>query len=186
MSAVEPGPTPAPARLPSGGTEPRPPTRPVRLVVDGEAVAVDVDPRTLGSDLLRHHAGRTGVHVGCEQGACGACTVLVDGLPVRSCLLLAPQLDGCEVRTVQGFGGVEASHPAQQALHRHHGLQCGFCTPGMVTALVAALEGATDPVLEATPDRAIAAHVCRCTGYVNIHAAAEELLGTAPAEEASP
>jgi aerobic-type carbon monoxide dehydrogenase small subunit (CoxS/CutS family) len=144
----------------------------ISLTVNGEERSVDVEPRTLLSDLLRHHLGLTGTHVGCEQGSCGACTVLVDGRAVRSCLMLAPQVEGAEVRTVEGLtNGLPdgALHPFQQAMHELHGLQCGFCTPGIVVSLAAALDQGA-PVEDAERE-VLEGHLCRCTGYVNIRRA---------------
>jgi aerobic-type carbon monoxide dehydrogenase small subunit (CoxS/CutS family) len=152
-----------------------PPTRPVHLVVNGVAHDVEVDPRTLLSDVLRHELGLTGTHVGCEQGVCGACTVLWDGRPVRSCLALAPQADGVAIETIEGVGGsagtdgVPGVHPVQQALHDHHGLQCGFCTAGIVMSLVAAQRAGLDR--DTAVAEALGGHACRCTGYVGIRAA---------------
>ena len=133
------------------------------LVVNGVPHTVSVPARRLLSDCLRHDLGLTGTHVGCEHGVCGACTVLLDGRPVRSCLLLAATVDGQDVTTVEG-------HPVQQAFQDCHGLQCGFCTPGFLTTIAAYLEENPDP----TPDdalEAISGNLCRCTGYQNIKAA---------------
>ena len=144
-------------------------TRDVTVAVDGTEHRLAVEARTLLSDCLRHDAGATDVHVACEQGACGACTVLVDDQPVRSCLLLAVQADGAEITTASALGTPESLHPVQQALHDEHGLQCGFCTPGIVVALVAAARrGASE---EEALDEVLGGHLCRCTGYVNIRAA---------------
>jgi aerobic-type carbon monoxide dehydrogenase small subunit (CoxS/CutS family) len=146
--------------------------RTLSVTVDGSRHRLVVESRTLLSDALRHDLGLTGTHVGCEQGACGACTVVVDGRPVRSCLMLAVQADGSEVDTVAGVAPPGALHAVQEALHRRHGLQCGFCTPGIVVSLVAALDaGAT---VEDAIDEVLGGHLCRCTGYVNIRAAVVE------------
>lgn len=143
--------------------------RMVGLVVNGQPREVAVEPRTLLADLLRHELGLTGTHVGCEQGVCGACTVIVDGRAVRSCLMLAPQADGTEVETIEGVATGDRLHAVQQAMRDRHGLQCGFCTPGIVMSLVAAhRDGAT--AAEAK-EEALGGHLCRCTGYVNIRAA---------------
>ena len=108
----------------------------IRVEVNGRAHEADVEPRTLLSDFLRHELGLTGTHVGCEHGVCGACTVQLDGEPVRSCLLFAVQASGRSVRTVEALAGEDGSlHPLQQAFHEHHALQCGFCTPGLLMAL---------------------------------------------------
>lgn len=146
--------------------------RTLSVTVDGRHHHVVVEGRTLLSDVLRHDLGLTGTHVGCEQGACGACTVVVDGRPVRSCLMLAVQADGSEVATVAGVAPPGALHAVQQALHERHGLQCGFCTPGIVVSLVAALD--TGATVEDALDEVLGGHLCRCTGYVNIRAAVRE------------
>lgn len=156
-------------------------TRPVELTVNGTPVAVEVEGRTLLSDALRHGAGLTGTHVACEQGACGACTVVIDGQAVRSCLMLAVQADGSEVRTVEGLATGASLHVVQEALHRNHGLQCGFCTPGIVMSLVAAAEAGA-PFDDAV-DEVLGGHLCRCTGYVNIRAAVAEAWSVLSGEE---
>ncbi|HVN11461.1 MAG TPA: (2Fe-2S)-binding protein [Kineosporiaceae bacterium] len=140
----------------------------VRLVVNGAEYAVEVPVRRLLSDALRHDLGLTGTHVGCEHGVCGACTVLLDGTPVRSCLLLAASVDGQALTTVEGLarpGG--EPHPVQRAFKECHGLQCGFCTPGFLTTVAAYLEEHPDPSEEEARD-AVAGNLCRCTGYQNI------------------
>jgi len=142
--------------------------RSIALTVNGRHRRVDVEPRTLLSDVLRHHLGLTGTHVGCEQGSCGACTVLLDGAPVRSCLVLAPQADGASIETIEGLHGPEADR-VRRAMHEHHGLQCGFCTAGIVVSLVDALRDGVSEA-EAAGD-VLGGHLCRCTGYVNIRAA---------------
>lgn len=143
----------------------------IRLRVNGNAREMTVPVRRLLSDALRHDLGLTGTHVGCEHGVCGACTVLLEGRPVRSCLLLAASVDGQEVTTVEGLAGDDGRmHPVQQAFQDCHGLQCGFCTPGFLTTIAAYLEENPDP----TPDNALEAisgNLCRCTGYQNIKAA---------------
>jgi aerobic-type carbon monoxide dehydrogenase small subunit (CoxS/CutS family) len=144
-------------------------TRRLTLRVNGADHEVEVDPRTLLSDVLRHELGLTGTHVGCEQGACGACTVLADGRAVRSCLVLAPQAEGLDIETVESIGPGAGLHPVQQALADEHGLQCGFCTPGIVVSLVAAARAGASEA-EAVDD-VLGGHLCRCTGYVNIRAA---------------
>jgi carbon-monoxide dehydrogenase small subunit len=150
---------------------------PVRVRVNGEAYERTVEPRLLLSDFLRHELGLTGTHVGCEHGVCGACTVLLDGEAVRSCLMLTPQVHGREVLTVEGLapksegGGrrVEggALHPLQQAFREAHGLQCGFCTPGMLLTLIPFLRENPSPMREEIR-KAISGNLCRCTGYQNI------------------
>ncbi len=138
------------------------------------------EPRTLLSDFLRHGLGLTGTHVGCEHGACGACTVLVDGRPALSCLVLAVQAEGAEVLTVEGLADEDGLHPIQQAFRERHGLQCGFCTPGMLLAAKALLDEVPDPSEDEIRDH-LAGNVCRCTGYVGIveavHVAAQALAG---------
>jgi len=126
--------------------------------------------RTLASDAIRHHLRKTGTHVGCEHGVCGACTVLLDGKPVRSCLVLAASLEGRSITTVEGLVEPDGTlHPVQQAFKDCHGLQCGFCTPGFVTTIAAFLEENPNPTREEATD-AIAGNLCRCTGYQNIRA----------------
>ena len=140
----------------------------VRLTVNGIARAARVPARRLLSDLLRSDLGLTGTHVGCEHGVCGACTVLLDGRPVRSCLLFAVTVDGAEVTTIEGCGSPDGGLGAvQQAFLDCHGLQCGFCTPGMVTTIIAYLREHPTPTEEEARE-AIAGNLCRCTGYQNI------------------
>jgi carbon-monoxide dehydrogenase small subunit len=143
----------------------------VRLRVNGVGHEVRLPSRRLLSDALRHDLRLTGTHVGCEHGVCGACTVLLDGQPVRSCLMLAASADGHEVTTVEGLTGEGGElHPVQQAFVDCHGLQCGFCTPGFVTTIAAFLEENPDPTEEEATE-AIAGNLCRCTGYQGIRAA---------------
>jgi carbon-monoxide dehydrogenase small subunit len=141
--------------------------RPVRVRVNGRDTAGLVEPRLLLSDYLRHDLGLTGTHVGCEHGGCGACTVLVDGQPALSCIVLSVQVDGAEITTVEGLAQGEGLHPIQQAFQEQHGLQCGFCTPGMLLTAKALLDEVEDP-----SEEEIRAHlsgsVCRCTGYTGI------------------
>lgn len=140
----------------------------VTLRVNGVRHDVDVPVRTLLSDLLRHELRLTGTHVGCEHGVCGACTVLLDGAPVRSCLLLAPVVDGHEVTTVEGLAPSDgAMHPVQQAFQDCHGLQCGFCTPGFLTTITAYLRDHPEPTRDEARE-AISGNLCRCTGYQSI------------------
>lgn len=127
----------------------------------------EIEPRTLLSDFLRHDIGLTGTHVGCEHGVCGACTVLFDGHPVRSCLMFAVQADGHSVKTVEGLGSPEDLHMIQEAFWDVHGVQCGFCTPGILMTIVPFLENNPDPN-EAEIRQAISGNICRCTGYQNI------------------
>lgn len=143
------------------------------LEVNGRPYRVTVEPRKLLADVLREDCGLTGTHLGCEHGVCGACTVLMDGKPVRSCLLFAVQAEGRELRTVEGLAGDEGLHPMQEAFWDEHGLQCGFCTPGFLMLLVGALED--DPDLSPdTMNSILASNLCRCTGYQNIRNAALE------------
>jgi aerobic carbon-monoxide dehydrogenase small subunit len=142
---------------------------PVRVRVNGEAYERTVEPRLLLSDFLRHELGLTGTHVGCEHGVCGACTVLLDGESVRSCLMLTPQVHGREILTVEGLAppGDGALHPLQAAFREAHGLQCGFCTPGMLLTLIPFLRDNPSPTREEIRE-AISGNLCRCTGYQNI------------------
>ncbi|MBC8509016.1 MAG: (2Fe-2S)-binding protein [Anaerolineales bacterium] len=137
------------------------------LTVNGNPYERQIEPRLLLSDFLRHELGMTGTHVGCEHGVCGACTVLLNGDPVRSCLMFAVQAHGHEVLTVEGLGTIDDLHPIQQAFWEAHGLQCGFCTPGFLTTLVPFLEENPDPSEEEIRV-AISGNLCRCTGYQHI------------------
>jgi carbon-monoxide dehydrogenase small subunit len=140
----------------------------VRLTVNGAERQARVMPRLLLADLLREDFGLTGTHLGCEHGACGACTVLVDGEPVRSCLLFAVQADGCRVDTVEGLAESDgALHPLQEAFRARHALQCGFCTPGMLMTLTAYLREHSSPT-ESDIREILSGNLCRCTGYQNI------------------
>ena len=143
-------------------------THPMRVTVNGEVHEREVEPRLLLSDFLRHDLGLTGTHVGCEHGVCGACTVLLDGLPVRSCLALAVQVDGREIATVEGLApGPQQLHPLQEAFRDAHGLQCGFCTAGILMTMVPFLEDNPDPTEEEIRF-ALSGNLCRCTGYQHI------------------
>jgi len=145
-----------------------PPEIAMTVSVNGRPYAERVPPRLLLSDFLRHHLGLTGTHVGCEHGVCGACTVLLDGAAVRSCLLLAVQTDGAQITTVEGLAGDgERLHPVQEAFREMHGLQCGFCTPGFLLSAVELLRDQPHPD-DATIRRELAGNLCRCTGYQNI------------------
>ncbi len=140
----------------------------IRVTVNGVPYEREVETRLLLSDFLRHELGLTGTHVGCEHGVCGACTVLLDSEPVRSCLMLAVQADGHEIETVEGLAPSERElHPLQQAFWEKHGLQCGYCTPGMLMVLKAFLAENPDPSEEDIRE-AISGNLCRCTGYQNI------------------
>jgi len=138
-----------------------------RLAVTRRRYAAEAEPRTLLSDFLRQNLGATGTHVGCEHGVCGACTVLIDGAPGRSCLAFAAQMDGAEIRTVEALAASGALSPVQAAFHECHALQCGFCTPGFLISVTHLLEREPDPS-DAAIRRTLAAHLCRCTGYVQI------------------
>ena len=145
--------------------------RKVAIEINGKTYERDIEPRLLLSDFIRHEAGLTGTHVGCEHGVCGACTVQMDGEPVRSCLTLAVQAEGHSLTTVESLAHEDGTlHPLQQAFHETHGLQCGFCTPGFLMSLEPLLAEARD-----FDDReireALAGNLCRCTGYQNIVAA---------------
>ena len=153
---------------------------PISVYVNGSLYTRTVEPRLLLSDFLRHELRLTGTHVGCEHGVCGACTVLVDDEPARSCLMLAVQADGASITTVEGLAPSEAElHPVQQAFWEAHGLQCGFCTSGMLITTVALLRANPRPT-DAQIRAAIAGNLCRCTGYQNIVKAvrlAADLMG---------
>jgi carbon-monoxide dehydrogenase small subunit len=149
---------------------------PVRLTVNGVERQARVIPRQLLADLLRDDFGLTGTHLGCEHGACGACTVLLDGEPVRSCLVFAVQADGCHVETIEGLAGSGLAtggplHPLQEAFRTRHALQCGFCTPGVLMTLAAYLREYPSPT-ESEIREALSGTLCRCTGYHNIVLAA--------------
>jgi carbon-monoxide dehydrogenase small subunit len=150
----------------------------IRVTINGKLHAATVEGRLVLSDFLRVNAGYTGVHVGCEHGVCGACTVIVDGLAVRSCLMLAVQADGASVTTAEGLSKDGKLHPVQQALCDEHGLQCGFCTPGIVMTLAALTSKPEKPSAEALIG-ALSGHLCRCTGYQGIRRAAMRLASEA-------
>jgi aerobic carbon-monoxide dehydrogenase small subunit len=139
----------------------------IELTVNGEAQSADVEPRLLLVGLLRDVLRLTGTHVGCDTSSCGVCTVLLDGVPVKSCTMFAVQADGRELTTVEGLAAGGALHPVQEAFHTEHGLQCGFCTPAMMLVGAALLERNPDPS-EADVRWAISGNLCRCTGYQNI------------------
>ncbi|WP_406853757.1 (2Fe-2S)-binding protein [Alsobacter sp. KACC 23698] len=142
--------------------------RVIALTLNGRPVAHAAEPRLHLGDFLRHAAGLTGTHIGCEHGVCGSCTVIVDGRPVRSCLMLAVQAEGCVVETVEGLAGADgALSPLQRAFSDHHALQCGFCTPGMLMTLEALLRETPRPTEEEIRI-AISGNICRCTGYQGI------------------
>ena len=144
----------------------------VELTVNGSKVSMQVEPRQSLADALRSQLGLTGTHLGCEHGVCGACTIIVDGEPVRGCLMLGVQAEGAEVLTVEGVSPSEGLSPIQEALREHHGLQCGFCTPGMVMALHHLFTITPSPS-EDEINEAISGQLCRCTGYQGIVSAAK-------------
>jgi 2-furoyl-CoA dehydrogenase 2Fe-2S iron sulfur subunit len=146
----------------------------VELTVNGRRVREAVVPRLLLSDFLRHRLGLTGTHVGCEHGVCGACTIRLDGSAVRSCLMLAVQADGAEIETVESLAGNGALTPLQDAFRRHHALQCGFCTPGILMAASELLDLHERPTREQVLDL-LSGHLCRCTGYAPIVGAILEI-----------
>ena len=139
-------------------------TQTITVTVNGESYERSVEPRLLLSDFLRHELSLTGTHVGCEHGVCGTCTVLVDGMATRSCLCLAVQADGLTIETVESLGRVDALHPVQQAFWEKHGLQCGFCTPGMLLTAQELLANGKAPNREKIREH-ISGNYCRCTGY---------------------
>jgi aerobic carbon-monoxide dehydrogenase small subunit len=156
---------------------------PIELTINGRRHAGDVEARVSLADFLREDAGYTGVHVGCEHGVCGACTVIVDGRAVRSCLMLAVQADGTHVTTAEGLAAPDGKlHPVQQLLLDEHALQCGFCTPGVVMTLAALTRDANKPS-EAELLAALSGHICRCTGYQGMRRAAKKLAGAAMAKK---
>lgn len=139
----------------------------ITLKVNHVEYSLAVEPRILLSDFLRHELGLTGTHIGCEHGVCGACTVLFDGQPVRSCLMFAVQADGHEITTIEGIGTVDKLHPIQESFIEAHGLQCGFCTPGIILTLIPFLVDTPDPD-EQEIRHALSGNICRCTGYQHI------------------
>lgn len=139
----------------------------ITLKINGVTHDVTVEPRWTLADVIRENCGQTGTHIGCEHGVCGACTIIVRGEPVRSCLMFAVQADGLEIRTVEGLATGDALHPLQQAFMDHHGLQCGFCTPGFLMLAAATLE--RNPHIGDDELRdVLSSNLCRCTGYQNI------------------
>ena len=150
----------------------------ITLTINGRAHKITVEPRRTLADAIREDCDQTGTHIGCEHGVCGACTIIVDGAPVRSCLMFAVQADGKPIRTVEGLADGDKLHPMQQAFMDHHGLQCGFCTPGFLMLAVGVLEREPD-ISDADLIDVLSSNLCRCTGYQNIvkavRAAAEEM-----------
>lgn len=152
----------------------------IAFVLNGEAVEVSAEPRMLLSDLVRDVCGLTGTHSGCEHGSCGACTLWLDGRPVRACLIYAPQVGGRAVTTIEGLAEGDDLTPLQAALHDAHGLQCGFCTPGIVMTMTAWLAENPRPTADAVRE-ALSGNLCRCTGYQGIvEAVLDAAAATAP------
>jgi carbon-monoxide dehydrogenase small subunit len=157
----------------------------ITVTVNGEAREADVEPRLLLVHLLRDTFGLTGTHVGCDTSHCGACTVHIDGRSAKSCTVLAVQADGAEVTTIEGLATGAELHPLQQAFWDQHGLQCGFCTPGMIMQAAWLLEQNPEPS-EGEIREGISGNLCRCTGYVNIVKAIQQAAGTLSAAESAP
>ena len=145
----------------------------VSLVINGKKVSREIEDRTLLSSLLRDILSLTGTHVGCDTSQCGACVVLVDGKSVKSCTLFAADIDGSKITTIEGLANNGKLHPIQEAFKKHHGLQCGFCTPGMVMSIVDLLKNKKNPSDQEIRDW-LKGNICRCTGYQNIVAAVKE------------
>jgi carbon-monoxide dehydrogenase small subunit len=141
--------------------------RDITLIINGRSYSVRVEPRRTLVDAIREECGQTGTHIGCEHGVCGACTVLLDGAPVRSCLMFAVQAANKEIRTVEGLGSADNLNPLQRAFMEHHALQCGFCTPGFLMLVTGVLEREPDIGDDELVD-VLASNLCRCTGYQNI------------------
>lgn len=155
----------------------------IQLTINGRGYEMHVEPRKLLSDAIREDARLTGTHVGCEHGVCGACTVLIDGKPHRSCLMFAIQAQGREITTIEAVGGADGGYNAlQQALHEEHGLQCGFCTPGIIMTFEAYLKQTPDPS-DAEIRDVLSGNLCRCTGYQNIVRAIKKAAATMRGEE---
>ena len=148
----------------------------VRVTVNGDSYEREVEPRLLLSDFIRHELGLTGTHVGCEHGVCGACTILVDGEPARSCLMLAVQADGHTLETIEGLAAGGVLSPLQRAFHERHALQCGFCTPGILMTMTAFLRERAQPSDDEIR-AALSGHLCRCTGYHHIVEAVRRAAG---------
>ena len=154
-----------------------PELRTVVLTINGERHEIDVETRMTLADCIRHKIGKTGTHLGCEHGVCGACTVLVNGHSARSCLMLAVQANGAEITTIEGITTESGEwHPLQQAFHEHHALQCGFCTAGILTSMVEFLGENPDPT-EGEVREALSGNICRCTGYQGIVTAVLDAAG---------
>lgn len=155
----------------------------VQLTINGRQHSSEVESRVSLSDFLRDDAGYTGVHVGCEHGVCGACTVVVDGRAVRSCLMLAVQADGTDITTAEGLAAADGTlHPVQAAMRDEHALQCGFCTPGVVMTMAALTDG-PDKASETELLNALSGHICRCTGYQGIRRAVQKITAAGDERE---
>jgi carbon-monoxide dehydrogenase small subunit len=152
--------------------------RPISLTVNGEPRELEVEPRELLVYVLRERLGLTGTNVGCDTSSCGACTILVGGESVKSCTMLGVQADGLEITTIEGLAQNGTLHPVQQAFHENHGLQCGYCTPGMIMAAVSLLKEHSSPS-EADIRKGLEGNLCRCTGYHNIVKAVQAAAGAA-------
>jgi carbon-monoxide dehydrogenase small subunit len=148
----------------------------LNLVVNGQTISAKVPPALRLADFLRDELGLTGTHIGCGEGPCGSCTVLLDGEPVRSCLMLAVQAHDCSIETIESVGSNTELHPVQAALQQHHALQCGFCTPGLVMSAVSLFRNNPHPSRNEIASM-LQGHLCRCTGYLNIIEAMETLAG---------
>jgi len=148
-------------------TDAPPAPRSVSVSVNGVPRSAEVEPRMLLVHYIREALGLTGTHIGCDTTSCGACTVLVDGVPMKSCTMFAVQVEGSEITTVEGLKGAAGLHPVQEGFHEEHGLQCGFCTPGMMLTSVALLKDNPNPTEEQIR-WALSGQICRCTGYTNI------------------
>ncbi len=157
----------------------------VSMTVNGKAVSADVEPRTLLVQYLRENQRLTGTHVGCDTSQCGACVVHVDGVAVKSCTMLAVQAEGANIVTVEGLASGGKLHPVQEAFREHHGLQCGFCTPGMIMTAVDMIRRHPEGLDEATIRAELEGNICRCTGYHNIVRAIEAASAAMSAKEAA-
>ncbi len=157
----------------------------VKMTVNGKAVSADVEPRTLLVQYLRENQRLTGTHVGCDTSQCGACVVHVDGVAVKSCTMLAVQAEGANIVTVEGLASGGKLHPVQEAFREHHGLQCGFCTPGMIMTAVDMIRRHPEGLDEATIRAELEGNICRCTGYHNIVRAIEAASAAMNAKEAA-
>ena len=157
----------------------------VSMTVNGKAVSADVEPRTLLIQYLRENQRLTGTHVGCDTSQCGACVVHVDGVAVKSCTMLAVQAEGANIVTVEGLASGGKLHPVQEAFREHHGLQCGFCTPGMIMTAVDMIRRHPEGLDEATIRAELEGNICRCTGYHNIVRAIEAASAAMSAKEAA-